>query len=363
MRISIRVVPPGAFSSGSSLSKYITSPSQRRARHRRAQPGSRARGGVGRWAPEDRPPGAWSLCPDVCACGVLPRRAVLCAKGARPPQPRRVASRDFRPGLPPPHRGTVRLRGTSRSSPGPARGNGHACDTHPGSATCVFGGGAPVYGPGPSPDTWTYFYGRQYLNRVFIFRVLKEIRGYFQCHLIRTEADSSAVTPEALSSPFAAAFPQRKQRASPRPPRGRVASSQIGLSQPTVAYSAVSGNATLTRKWLRVKLRVAASGENGLKRDAANGPPCPVTDLSAGTEGGPAAGGGDRGGSRSARVRESELRARRSPAAPCQGSVLTATDPPTRLPDRGSVCPSALRPAASPRTRRPLPSGLSSAFP
>lgn len=222
MRISIRVVPPGAFSSGSSLSKYITSPSQRRARHRRAQPGScaRARGGVGRWAPEDRPPGAWSLCPDVCACGVLPRRAVLCAKGARPPQPRRVASRDFRPGPPPPHRGTVRLRGTSRSSPGPARGNGHACDTHPGSATCVFGGGAPVYGPGPSPDTWTYFYGRQYLNRVFIFRVLKEIRGYFQCHLIRTEADSSAVTPEALSSPFAAAFPQRKQRASPHPVGG-----------------------------------------------------------------------------------------------------------------------------------------------
>lgn len=212
------MVPPGAFSSGSSLSKYITSPSQRRARHRRAQPGSRARGGVGRWAPEDRPPGAWSLCPDVCACGVLPRRAVLCAKGARPPQPRRVASRDFRPGLPPPHRGTVRLRGTSRSSPGPARGNGHACDTHPGSATCVFGGRAPVYGPGPSPDTWTYFYGRQYLNRVFIFRVLKEIRGYFQCHLIRTEADSSAVTPEALSSPFAAAFPQRKQRASPPAP-------------------------------------------------------------------------------------------------------------------------------------------------
>lgn len=43
MRISIRVVPPGAFSSGSSLSKYITSPSQRRARHQRAQPGSRAR--------------------------------------------------------------------------------------------------------------------------------------------------------------------------------------------------------------------------------------------------------------------------------------------------------------------------------
>lgn len=214
----------------------------------------RARGGVGRWAPEDRPPGAWSLCPDVCACGVLPRRAVLCAKGARPPQPRRVASRDFRPGLPPPHRGTVRLRGTSRSSPGPARGNGHACDTHPGSATCVFGGGAPVYGPGPSPDTWTYFYGRQYLNRVFIFRVLKEIRGYFQCHLIRTEADSSAVTPEALSSPFAAAFPQRKQRANPPPPRGRVASSQIGLSQPTVAYSAVSGDATRHSKVAQGKI-------------------------------------------------------------------------------------------------------------
>lgn len=206
-----------------------------------------------------------------------------------PSQPRLVAPRGLWAKSPSCHLTTQRrrLRGPS---PCPARDNGHARDTH--SWLHIAGGGRhQLMIWSPSPGTWTYFYGRQYLKRVFICRVLKEVRGYFQCHLITLEAEKPCSDARSSELPFAEAFPQHEQRASPLPPGcGRVASSQTGLSQPTVAYSSVSGNTARHSKVARHRIESGSQRGERSQAECGKRPDVPVSQISAGTQGGTASG-------------------------------------------------------------------------